>query len=839
MGEPDRSGQLPPGSKKHSIDDIIDHMTADLQSYDGQYLLLGSPPNPPHVWPQSVHNPVFVQQPYDIQDRKIQDFPHQPPPGLFYPNPPRVHENSGEMIGMVDVGGGNFVNVVFNPSNPPNPMHPFLPSHHSDPNLGYIHYQQQPPAQPQPQPQQQNPQMSTGSSIHRDYGLFNTTSEPTSQNNHQLIENVVGNWLPNKSGTYSPFGNVSHPQSEVKEEDRTVRPAQPGQVKKPRIVAEVRPMRPSYSDVLAKSVVPPLTPPPTATKPIVPTGTVTKTEGRKQSTKGVKVGSNNGAPKTGNHPSLKRQQSNNEDQTKTNVRRWISLDDLTPPQSSEENSFVDYDSYLDDNVGSGSDNYIQPPAGEVKKEKKQKKKTKLPDKYEALNNHKTSGGTNGGNKRPLHIKDNLQGKTGSSEKNVTKSASKNTRSQEENKKGLSNGGVGGGSKSNVSTEERGPSVSRVSRGGSSSGARRGQRAKRKDGQSYLAVLCKRWQEQMSYYGLMFLTWFLHLIWDVLAMSARLLVHLFSVMCETGLVWLQWLQCKVTGLIGREPWWNWWGKKPTPPPKNSEPPLPGGLTCNISLPATGDEAMKRLLACKGKDPYSILGVTNNCTDDDIKKYYKRQAVLVHPDKNSQPGAEEAFKILVHAFELIGEPERRSAYDRCVAETHQVEQAWSELSELLSQLHHKMEYAANTIRCTNCGKRHKRVIMQRPCYAARFCAQCKIHHSAREGDIWAESWMLGLLWHYYACMEGAVYDITEWATCQADNLKHLKANSHAVQYRIVLGKQNHHHHLARDNYNEPDLEEFLNNLYAQSGVGGGDGGTTSDSNSRQRRKGKRKK
>lgn len=53
-------------------------------------------------------------------------------------------------------------------------------------------------------------------------------------------------------------------------------------------------------------------------------------------------------------------------------------------------------------------------------------------------------------------------------------------------------------------------------------------------------------------------------------------------------------------------------------------------------------------------FSILGVTNTCSDDDIKKYYKRQAVLVHPDKNSQPGAEEAFKILVHAFELIGEP-----------------------------------------------------------------------------------------------------------------------------------------------------------------------------------------
>lgn len=45
-----------------------------------------------------------------------------------------------------------------------------------------------------------------------------------------------------------------------------------------------------------------------------------------------------------------------------------------------------------------------------------------------------------------------------------------------------------------------------------------------------------------------------------------------------------------------------------------------------------------------------------------RYYKRQAFLVHPDKNNQPGAEEAFKILVHAFDMIGEPERRASYDR---------------------------------------------------------------------------------------------------------------------------------------------------------------------------------
>lgn len=53
-------------------------------------------------------------------------------------------------------------------------------------------------------------------------------------------------------------------------------------------------------------------------------------------------------------------------------------------------------------------------------------------------------------------------------------------------------------------------------------------------------------------------------------------------------------------------------------------------------------------------FSILGLTVDSSEDDIKKYYKKQAVLVHPDKNNQSGAEEAFKILIHAFNMIGDP-----------------------------------------------------------------------------------------------------------------------------------------------------------------------------------------
>ena len=42
-------------------------------------------------------------------------------------------------------------------------------------------------------------------------------------------------------------------------------------------------------------------------------------------------------------------------------------------------------------------------------------------------------------------------------------------------------------------------------------------------------------------------------------------------------------------------------------------------------------MNRLLTCQGKDAYSILGLRSDATDEEIKRYYRRQAVLVHPDK----------------------------------------------------------------------------------------------------------------------------------------------------------------------------------------------------------------
>ncbi|KAK2140758.1 hypothetical protein LSH36_1258g00027 [Paralvinella palmiformis] len=240
----------------------------------------------------------------------------------------------------------------------------------------------------------------------------------------------------------------------------------------------------------------------------------------------------------------------------------------------------------------------------------------------------------------------------------------------------------------------------------------------------------------------------------------------------------------------------------------------GLKENIILPATGDEAMYRLLANKGKDPYSILGVRSDASDEVIKKYYRRQAVLVHPDKNQMPGAEEAFKILGHAFDLIGEPEKRRQFDTQTLESQEEEEAFYQFADLLNKLHEKMQEAANLMRCENCGGKHRRIPTERLLDSARFCQKCGYNHSVHEGDVWAESHMLGFRWNYYACMEGKVYDITEWASCQADRFQHIQANSHHIAYRIATQSNTSASRHRRTRSNEDELEDFLNQLFHQS-------------------------
>ncbi len=64
----------------------------------------------------------------------------------------------------------------------------------------------------------------------------------------------------------------------------------------------------------------------------------------------------------------------------------------------------------------------------------------------------------------------------------------------------------------------------------------------------------------------------------------------------------------------------------------------------------------------KDYYKILGINKNSSEEEIKKAYKKLALQYHPDKN--PGnkeAEEKFKEINEAYEVLSDPEKRKKYD----------------------------------------------------------------------------------------------------------------------------------------------------------------------------------
>ncbi|EMD39319.1 hypothetical protein CERSUDRAFT_152451 [Gelatoporia subvermispora B] len=61
-------------------------------------------------------------------------------------------------------------------------------------------------------------------------------------------------------------------------------------------------------------------------------------------------------------------------------------------------------------------------------------------------------------------------------------------------------------------------------------------------------------------------------------------------------------------------------------------------------------------------YDLLGVTPDVNDTDLKKAYRKQAIKYHPDKNPSPDAEEKFKDISKAYQVLSDPNLRAVYDK---------------------------------------------------------------------------------------------------------------------------------------------------------------------------------
>ncbi|KAF2461602.1 hypothetical protein BDY21DRAFT_368782 [Lineolata rhizophorae] len=77
------------------------------------------------------------------------------------------------------------------------------------------------------------------------------------------------------------------------------------------------------------------------------------------------------------------------------------------------------------------------------------------------------------------------------------------------------------------------------------------------------------------------------------------------------------------------------------------------------------AVIRVRRCSPTAFYDILGleeVRTTVTDTEIKKAYRKLSLLTHPDKNGYDGADEAFKMVSRAFQILSDPDKKAKFDR---------------------------------------------------------------------------------------------------------------------------------------------------------------------------------
>ncbi|KAI5069154.1 hypothetical protein GOP47_0015455 [Adiantum capillus-veneris] len=202
----------------------------------------------------------------------------------------------------------------------------------------------------------------------------------------------------------------------------------------------------------------------------------------------------------------------------------------------------------------------------------------------------------------------------------------------------------------------------------------------------------------------------------------------------------------------------------------------------------DKEVERLLNCK--DHYAVLELSRFAEVDLVmlKKEYKKKAMLVHPDKNrGNSVAEEAFKRLQNAYEVLLDPSKKQGYDDELKKEEVLLALKRFQQEVLrngragtsdnwfphSDDEHDEDIATRRIVCKKCNNTHRWICTDRNKLQARWCQECQDHHQAKDGDGWIEQKGHALFFGMfqkvdmpkaYACADSKIFEVTEWVQCQ---------------------------------------------------------------------------
>merc|ERR1712020_414379 len=83
---------------------------------------------------------------------------------------------------------------------------------------------------------------------------------------------------------------------------------------------------------------------------------------------------------------------------------------------------------------------------------------------------------------------------------------------------------------------------------------------------------------------------------------------------------------------------------------------------LGLNSYTNSLLYRVTINMGKDYYRILGVARGASEDEIKKAYRKLALKYHPDKNQTTGAEEKFKEIGEAYDVLSDKKKKEVYDQ---------------------------------------------------------------------------------------------------------------------------------------------------------------------------------